>query len=72
MSVVLELLRGADLKATSRKYGVTAATLSEWRGAFLAAGEKGHLLAGGPGRRARLISFDCTVWLLTRERRLDG
>lgn len=41
MSVVLELIRGADLKATSRKYGVTAATLSEWRGAFLAAGEKG-------------------------------
>ena len=28
MSVVLELLRGADLESTSRKYGVTAATLS--------------------------------------------
>lgn len=41
MSVVLELLRGADLEATSRKYGVTAATLSEWREAFLAAGEEG-------------------------------
>ena len=37
-SVVLELLRGADLESTSRKYGVTAATLSEWRDAFLAAG----------------------------------
>ncbi|GIU78635.1 MAG: hypothetical protein KatS3mg005_1873 [Bryobacteraceae bacterium] len=41
MSVVLELLRGADLEATSRKNGVTAATLSEWREAFLAAGEEG-------------------------------
>jgi hypothetical protein len=41
MSVVLELLRGADLESTSRKHGVTAATLSEWREAFLAAGEEG-------------------------------
>jgi len=37
-SVVLELLRGADLEPTSRKHGVTAATLSEWRDAFLAGG----------------------------------
>jgi transposase len=37
-SVVLELLRGADLESASRRYGVTAATLSEWRDAFLAAG----------------------------------
>ena len=37
-SVVLELLRGADLESTSRKHCVTAATLTEWRDAFLAAG----------------------------------
>jgi transposase-like protein len=37
-SVVLELLRGADLESASRRYGVTAATLSEWRDAFLAGG----------------------------------
>ena len=37
-SVVLELIRGDDLESTSRKYGVTAATLSEWRDAFLAGG----------------------------------
>jgi len=36
--VVLELLRGADLESASRRYGVTAATLSEWRDAFLATG----------------------------------
>jgi len=39
VSVVLELLRGADLESTSRKYRVTAATLSEWRERFLAGGE---------------------------------
>lgn len=39
VSVVLELLRGADLESTSRKYRVTAATLSEWRDRFLAGGE---------------------------------
>ena len=39
VSVVLELLRGADLESTSRKYRVTAATLTEWRDRFLAGGE---------------------------------
>jgi len=39
VSVVLELLRGADLESTSRKHRVTVATLSEWRARFLAAGE---------------------------------
>jgi hypothetical protein len=41
ISVVLELLRGADLESTSRKYRVTAATLIEWRDRFLAGGEAG-------------------------------
>ena len=41
VSVVLELLRGADLESTSRKYRVTAATLIEWRDRFLAGGEGG-------------------------------
>jgi transposase-like protein len=41
VSVVLELLRGADLESTSRKYRVTAATLIEWRDRFLASGEVG-------------------------------
>jgi len=40
-SVVLELLRGADLESTSRKYGLPAAALTEWRDAFLAAGAEG-------------------------------
>src|SRR6516162_1177202 len=35
LSVILELLRGADLESTSRKHRVTAATLTEWRDRFL-------------------------------------
>jgi hypothetical protein len=36
---VLRLLRGEDLEQVSRSLGVTAATLTGWRDAFLAAGE---------------------------------
>src|SRR5690349_1268299 len=36
---VLRLLRGEDLELISRELGVTAAELSGWRDAFLAAGE---------------------------------
>src|SRR5436305_10151608 len=36
---VLRLLRGEDLETISRLLGVTAATLTTWRDAFLAAGE---------------------------------
>jgi transposase len=36
---VLRLLRGEDLETISRSLGVTAATLTTWRDAFLAAGE---------------------------------
>src|ERR1700754_4895792 len=39
VSVVLELLRGADMESTSRKHRVPAATLTEWRDRFLAGGE---------------------------------
>ncbi len=38
---VLALLRGEDLDTLSRKLGVTAATLSQWREQFLAAGQAG-------------------------------
>jgi transposase-like protein len=38
-AAVLRLLRGEDLEMVSRSLGVTAATLSSWREAFLAAGE---------------------------------
>src|SRR3712207_3588434 len=38
-AAVLRRLRGEDLETVSRGLGVTAATLSGWREAFLAAGE---------------------------------
>ena len=38
-AAVLRLLRGEDLETVSRKLGVTAATLTGWHDAFLAAGE---------------------------------
>ena len=39
MAAVVRLLRGEDLDTVSRGLGVTAATLTDWRDAFLAAGE---------------------------------
>src|ERR671916_2441958 len=36
---VLRLLRGEELEMVSRSLGVTAATLTAWRDAFLAGGE---------------------------------
>jgi transposase-like protein len=46
---VLRLLRGEDLETVSRSLGVTAATLSEWRDAFLAAGEAALTTRPGHG-----------------------
>jgi len=79
MSVVLELLRGADLESTSRRYGVTAATLSDWREAFLAAGEEGlkirqEDLVDEQGRREKRVIADLAMEneLLTRRiRRME-
>ena len=38
-AAVLRLLRGEDLETVARELGVTAATLTGWHDAFLAAGE---------------------------------
>ena len=51
---VLRLLRGEDLETVSRALGVTAATLSGWRDAFLAAGEAA--LATRPGTGEELAA----------------
>ncbi len=51
---VLRLLRGEDLETVSRLLGVTAATLTAWRDAFLAAGEAG--LASRPADGEELES----------------
>jgi transposase len=47
VAAVLRLLRGEDLELVSRSLGVTAATLSGWREAFLGGGEAA--LATKPG-----------------------
>ena len=39
VSVVIELLKGESLEGLSRRHGVTAAKLSQWRDEFLAGGE---------------------------------
>ena len=49
-AAVLRLLRGEDLEMVSRSLGVTAATLSEWREAFLAAGEAALTTRPGSGK----------------------
>ncbi len=51
---VLRLLRGEDLETLSRALGVTAATLTAWREAFLAAGEAS--LATRPTAREEIES----------------
>lgn len=48
-AAVLRLLRGEDLETVSRGLGVTAATLSEWRDAFLVAGEAALTSRSGTG-----------------------
>jgi transposase len=54
-AAVLQLLRGGeDLETVSRSLGVTAATLTAWRDAFLAAGEAA--LASRPGDGEELQS----------------
>ena len=48
-AAVLRLLRGEDLEMVSRSLGVTAATLSDWRDAFLTAGEAALTTRPGSG-----------------------
>lgn len=74
VSVVLELLRGEDLESLSRKYAVTAATLSAWRDAFLAGGEAGLKireddLVDEQGRRMKSVIAELAMTVeLQRER----
>jgi transposase len=48
-AAVLRLLRGEDLETVSRPLGVTAATLSGWRDAFLAGGAAAPATRPGSG-----------------------
>jgi transposase-like protein len=64
-SVVLRLLRGEDLELVSRELGVTAAELSAWRDAFLAAGEASLKTRPADGRDVEIGRLKTKVGDLT-------
>ena len=75
-AVVLELLRGEDLESLSRKYAVTAATLSSWRDAFLASGEAGLKireddLVDERGRRMKSVIAELAMTVEPRRERIQ-
>jgi transposase-like protein len=61
-SAVLRLLRGADLELLSRELGVTAAELSAWRDAFLAAGEASLKTRPADGREIEIGRLKAKLW----------
>jgi transposase-like protein len=64
-SAVLRLLRGEDLELMSRELGVTAAELSAWREAFLAAGEAALTTRPADGRDVEIGRLKAKVGELT-------
>jgi hypothetical protein len=64
-SAVLRLLRGEDLELLSRELGVTAAELTAWRDAFLAAGEAALKTRPADGRDAEIDRLKAKVGELT-------
>jgi transposase len=66
---VLRLLRGEDLETLSRALGVTAATLTAWQEAFLAAGEASLATrpTSGEGLESERLKAKLGEMLLERE-----
>ena len=62
---VLRLLRGEDLELLSRELGVTAAELTAWRDAFLAAGEAALKTRPADGRDVEIGRLKAKVGELT-------
>ena len=62
---VLRLLRGEDLELLSRELGVTAAELTAWRDAFLAAGEGALKTRPPDGRDVEIGRLKAKVGELT-------
>src|SRR3954451_17348289 len=69
---VLRLLRGEDLELVSRDLGVTAAELSGWREAFLAAGEVSLKSRPADARDAEIGRLKAKVGELTMANELLG
>src|SRR5689334_16923919 len=68
----LRLLRGEDLELVSRELGVTAAELSGWREAFLAAGEASLRSRPADARDAEIGRLKAKVGELTMANELLG
>jgi hypothetical protein len=64
-SAVLRLLRGEDLELVSRELAVSAAELSVWRAAFLAAGEASLKTRPADGRDLEIGRLKAKVGELT-------
>ena len=69
---VLRMLRGEDLELVSRGLGVTAAELSGWREAFLAAGEVSLESRPADARDAEIGRLKAKVGELTMANELLG
>jgi hypothetical protein len=69
---VLRLLRGEALELVSRELGVTAAQLSAWREAFLAAGEAALKARPADGRDGEIGRLKAKVGELTMANELLG
>jgi transposase-like protein len=69
---VLRLLRGEDLETTSRQRGVTAATLSSWRDAFLQGGKAALKSRPADDRDELIARLQAKVGQLTMDNELLG
>src|SRR3954452_16841903 len=69
---VLRLLRGEGLDALSRELGVTAATLSSWRAAFLDGGTAAMKGRRADGRDELVARLQAKVGQLTMDNELLG
>lgn len=64
---VVRLLKGEDLELVSRDLGVTAATLSGWREAFLSSGENGLKAKPGDDRDKRIRQLQTKLGQMTMD-----
>jgi transposase-like protein len=69
---ILRLLRGEDLDTLSRELGVTAATLSSWRGAFLDGGRAAMKSRPADDRDELIARLQAKVGQLTMDNELLG
>ncbi len=67
---VIRLLRGDDLELVSRELGVTAATLSNWREAFLSGGDCALKDRPGDDRQELIKRLEAKIGQITMDNEL--